>query len=287
MIVRIHNPKRRRRIVTRRKCHRAAVKLGQCAARSRGFSLRTRRSRKARRVHGKRRASTGRRRARSASGRFVSYASRMRRSVRRRSGSHLKYRGRADFPTKRKSNPSNLMLLNPRRRRRSRRYGRFIKARHCNQRRSRSRRRNCNPSNRLRLGTYVNRTMIKEIGMVIVGFAAARIVRDQLNARLLPAGSSRTTEAVFNIGTKVLTAVLGGFLVAKMNRSLARGFSIGALTSAGLDVLALATGKAMSMNEYVAPRSMARLSGVGRMTNSGRGMQAYAPAFAGAWGKAW
>ncbi len=247
MKFRIANPRRRRRM-GRSACHKSAVRLAHCKYPRSSWHL------------GRKKMKT---RTRSRRGRFVKstrHAIKRRRVVRHRRPTSIytklrrkSYHTRLMRRRHRRSNPI-LALGNPRR---------SIRRHH---------RRRSNPP--MKLGSFLNMEVIRDVFVGVGGFASARIVRDKVST-FYPANMTSTMEGGLNIAVKAGTAVLGGWLVSKWNKRAGRMFAIGAFTSAAWDLIALVTGKPMSLNEYVAPRATARNLRLGCGGGGCGGMGAY------------
>lgn len=265
MKFRIANPRRKRK----GSCARVGRKLARCRWKKKRSSRRRRKLSPAQiKFFG-----TKAQRAKLTNNKGNKMARRHRKSRRVKSTRRRSTRRRRNAYIVRRANPM-LMVGNPRKRRRSRRSRRSN---------PRSYRRRSNPP--MRMGSYISMDIFKDVFVGAAGFASARLVRDQV-AKFYPVGVSATTEGILNIGVKVATAAIGGMLVAKINRRYARSFAIGSLTSAAWDIIAMITGKPMSLSEYVSPIATSRLScggnmaGVHALARGGRNLKgAFGPGF--------
>ncbi len=107
--------------------------------------------------------------------------------------------------------------------------------------------------------SFVNRDMLTLALGGVAGFYGAKKFRDFTAGYVVPSNASPQVEGAINAGLKIVAAGIGGMVLNKIGqRKLAQGFAIGALTSALFDGWALVTGSPLSLNEYVAPRSIVR-----------------------------
>lgn len=188
---------------------------------------------------------------------------------------------------RRRSNPI-LAIGNPRRRRarRSRRVRSIVIRSNPRRRRSRRSRRHSNPSGGvMSMNRVLSKGVLTQVLGTVAGYAGARMVKTA--AASLTANLDPKMQGWANVGIKVITASAGGYFISSYSREFGRAFTIGALFSAAWDVIALVTGNPVSLNEYVAPRTVRRgqlssgaLTALRNSTSGmGRGMSAYTAAF--------
>ncbi len=165
----------------------------------------------------------------------------------------------------RRRNPV-LALANPPRRRRARRTKRTSRRsiRLANPRRRVSRRRHRNPARAGRgMGISIGSglELLKDAAAIGTGYVAASAVKAVVVRTFPQVGMM---EKVVNIGSKFATGFLGMVVLKKFSPRYARDFAVGAFVNGTFDLIAVATGKPLSLGEYVSPRTTLMGNGNGR-----------------------
>ena len=182
----------------------------------------------------------------------------------KRKAARLVRKARAARKAFRSTNPHTTMKRRSHRRRyrRSRRSNPIAIA---NPRRRRShRRRYSNPQRGFRaLGGLSGLDILKDALAVGVGYVGASSVKS-LVLKLVPV--TGVAEQATGVGSKILTGVLAVWIGRRFGMPrYGRDAAVGAFLNASFDVLAIVTGKPLSLGEYVAPRTMALTGGRNRL----------------------